>query len=137
MSHNNVGGIGLASELKELTTEPIEAVVRPKTARVELATCAWMVRWRTAVARLGQGRLGGGNNLSRVRRVLSRWRQSQRCEELTRATLGRWLAVGACQHGLIDPVDGSSKLEHGAARLAARWGRVGDWLLNGAEDGVN
>ena len=76
MSHNNAGEFGLASELKELTMELIEAVVRPETARAELAACAWTVRWRTMVARLCQGRLGGGSDLAKVRRVISRWRQS-------------------------------------------------------------
>ena len=50
VSHNTVGEIGLANELKELTMEPIEAMVQPKTARAELAVCARTVLWRTAVA---------------------------------------------------------------------------------------
>ena len=74
MSHNNAGEFGLASELKELTTEPIEVVVRSEMARAELATCAQTVRWRMAVARLRQGRLGGGSDSAKVRRVISRWR---------------------------------------------------------------
>ena len=32
MSYNNAGEIGVASELKELTTEPIEAMVQLETA---------------------------------------------------------------------------------------------------------
>ena len=56
---------------------------------------------------------------------------------MLRVALDKWLADSACQPGLIDPVDGSSKLGHSVARLAARWGRVGDWLHSGAEDVVN
>ena len=41
VSHNDVGAVGLARELKELTTDPAEVVVRPEAARAKLATCAW------------------------------------------------------------------------------------------------
>ena len=52
MSYNNAGELGVVSELKEFTTDTDDAVVRPEEARAELATCAWMVRWRTTVVRL-------------------------------------------------------------------------------------
>ena len=58
MSDSKARANGVASELKELTTEPIEAVVRLETVQAELAMCARMVWWRMAVARLCQGRLG-------------------------------------------------------------------------------
>ena len=61
MSYNNVGELGVASELKGLTTDTDDTVVRPEVTRDKLAACARMVRWRTAVARLRQGRLGGGS----------------------------------------------------------------------------
>ena len=76
MSYNNVGEVGVASELKELTTDTDKVVVRPKVAEAELATCARMVRWHTAVARLRQGRLGDGSDSAKVHRVISRWRRS-------------------------------------------------------------
>ena len=62
MSYNNAGEIGVASELKELTTDTDKVVVRPKVAEAELATCARTVRWRTTVAKLHQGRLGSGSD---------------------------------------------------------------------------
>jgi len=74
VSHNDVGAVGLARELKELTTDPAEVVVRPEAARAKPAACARMVRWCTAVARLRQGWLEGGSNLARVRQVMGRWR---------------------------------------------------------------
>ena len=49
VSYNNAREIGVASELKELTTEPIEVVARPETAQAELATCARTVRWQGCV----------------------------------------------------------------------------------------
>ena len=52
MSYDNTGELGVASELKELTTDTDDAVVRLEAARTELATCARTVRWRTVVARL-------------------------------------------------------------------------------------
>ena len=52
VSYNNAGELGVASELKELTTDTDDAVVRLEAARTELATCARTVRWRTVVARL-------------------------------------------------------------------------------------
>ena len=67
---------GVASEQKDLTMEPITVVVRPEMARAELATCAQTVRWRMAVARLRQGRLGGGSDSTKVHMVISRWRRS-------------------------------------------------------------
>ena len=74
MSYNNARVNRVASELQALTTDPIKVVVRSEAARAKLATCARMVRWCTVVARLRQGWLGGGSNLARVRRVMSRWR---------------------------------------------------------------
>ena len=62
------------SELQALTTDLDEVAVRPEVARAELATCARTVWWYAMVARLCQGWLGGGSNLARVRRVMSRWR---------------------------------------------------------------
>ena len=41
VSPNDVGAVGVARELKELTTDPAEVVVRPEAARANLATCAW------------------------------------------------------------------------------------------------
>ena len=62
VSYNNAEAISTASELQALTMDPEEVAVRPEVARVKLATCARMVRWRTAVARLYQGRLDGGSD---------------------------------------------------------------------------
>ena len=62
MSDNKAGENGVASELKELTTEPIEVVVRPETARAELAACARTVRWCRVVVRLRQEWLRGGSD---------------------------------------------------------------------------
>ena len=76
VSDNKAEENGVASELKELTTEPIEAVVRPEMARAELAMGAQRVRWRMAVAWLRQGRLGGGSDSTKVHMVISRWRRS-------------------------------------------------------------
>ena len=45
-----------------------------------------------------------------------------------------WLGGGS---DLARVREENSKLEHDTARLTARWGRVGGWLLSGAEDGVN
>ena len=61
MSYNNAKAIRTASELQALTTDPEEVVVRPEVARAKLVACARMVRWRTTVARLRQGWLGGGS----------------------------------------------------------------------------
>ena len=72
MSYNHAGEFGVASEIKELTTDTGKVMVRPKVARAELATCARRVWWCTAVARLHQGRLGGGSDSAKVRRVISR-----------------------------------------------------------------
>ena len=52
MSYNNAREVGVASELKELTTDTDEVVVRPEAPQAKLAACARMVRWCTAVARL-------------------------------------------------------------------------------------
>ena len=52
MSYNNAEEIGVASELKELTTDTGKVMVRQEAARAELATYAWMVRQCTTVARL-------------------------------------------------------------------------------------
>ena len=74
MSYNNVGEVGVASELKELTTDTDEVVVWPEAARAELAACVRTVRRCPMVARLRQVRVEGGSGLARVRRVMSRWR---------------------------------------------------------------
>ena len=62
MSYNNAKELGVASELKELTMDTDDAVVRPEAARAELAMCAWMVRWCATVARPRQRWLGGGSD---------------------------------------------------------------------------
>ena len=62
MSYNNVEEIGVASELKELTTDTDDTVVRPEAAQAELAACGRAVRWCTMMARLSQGWLGGGSD---------------------------------------------------------------------------
>ena len=54
MSYNNAGELGVASELKELTMDIDDVVVRLETARYELVACVWMMRWCTVVARLCQ-----------------------------------------------------------------------------------
>ena len=82
MNDSKAGAKGVASELKGLTTEPTKAVVRSETARAELAACARMVRWRTAMAQPRQERLGYGSASAEVRRVISRWRQGWWCKEL-------------------------------------------------------
>ena len=74
MSYSNIEEVGVASELEGLTTDTDKVAVRPKTARAELATCARMVRWCAAVAKLRQVRLEGGSDRERLRRVVSRWR---------------------------------------------------------------
>ena len=83
MSYNNVGEVGVASELKELTMDTDKVVVQAEAAQPELAAYAWTVRWCPTVARPRQRWLGGGRNLARVCRVMSRWRQSWRCNELS------------------------------------------------------
>ena len=50
MSYNNAKELGVASELKELTTDIEEVAVRLEVAQAELAVCARTVLWRTAVA---------------------------------------------------------------------------------------
>ena len=50
VSDNENGANELASELKELPTEIVEASVQPKTARAKLAACALAVRRRKAMA---------------------------------------------------------------------------------------
>ena len=72
MSDSKNGGNELASELKGLSTETVKASVRPETARAKLATCALAVRRRTAMAQPCRGRLGCGNTMVEVRRVLRR-----------------------------------------------------------------
>ena len=79
VSHNNAEVVGVAYELKELTTDPTEVVVRPEVARAKLAVCARTVWWCPTVARPRQGWLGGDSNLAKVLQVMSRWRQSGRC----------------------------------------------------------
>ena len=73
-SYNSAGVNRVASELQALTTDPVKVVVRSEAALAKLAACARMVRWCTAVARLRLVWLGGGSDLARVRRVMSRWR---------------------------------------------------------------
>ena len=127
VSHNNARAVGVAHELKVLTADPDEVVVRPEAARAKPAACARMVRWCTAVARLRQGWLEGGSNLARVRRVMGRWRRSWRCN----GTNASSSIVGALPSTRAEMVlttqrEESSKLEHGTARITARWGRVAD-----------
>ena len=56
---------------------------------------------------------------------------------MTRAALDRELAFDAWHGGLNDPTRENFELEHGMARLAARWGRAVGWLHDGVADGVN
>ena len=62
MSYSNAGTVGVAHELKALTTDPDEVVVRSEAARGKLAVCARTVRWCVVVARLCQVRLKGGSD---------------------------------------------------------------------------
>ena len=52
VSHNNAEVVGVAYELKELTTDPTEVVVQPEAAQAKLAVCVWMVQRCPTVARL-------------------------------------------------------------------------------------
>ena len=80
----------LASELKGLPMETVEASVRLETARVKLAACAQVVRQRTMLARLRLGRLDCGSALAKVREVLRQWRRGYQRRELKRyATVTR------------------------------------------------
>ena len=80
MSNSENRANELASELKGLPTEIVEASVRPETAQAELAACTLAVRRRTAMARPCRGRLGCGNAMAEVRRVLRRGRQGRWCK---------------------------------------------------------
>ena len=62
MSYNNAEEIGVASELKELTTDTDDTMVRPEAAHAELAACVRTVRRCTTVARLRHEWLGGGSD---------------------------------------------------------------------------
>ena len=73
MSNNENRANELASELKGLPTETVEASVRSETARVEVAVCVRAVRRRTAMARPRQGMLGGGKASTEVSRLISSW----------------------------------------------------------------
>ena len=65
----------LASELKGLPTETVEASVWPEMARAELAACALAVRRRTTMAWPRQGRLYCSSASAEVRRMLRRVRR--------------------------------------------------------------
>ena len=71
MSDSENGANKLASELKGLPTEIVEASVRSETARAELAACARAVRRCTAMAWPCQGMLGGGKASTEVSRAIS------------------------------------------------------------------
>ena len=62
MSYSNAGTVGVAHELKALTMDPDQVVVRPEAVQGKLVVCAQTVRWYVAVARLRQVRLEGGSD---------------------------------------------------------------------------
>ena len=76
--------------------DPDEVVVRPKAARAKLAVCAQTVRWCTVVARLRQGWLEGGSDLTRVRRVVGRWRRSWILNETNMGSSGVGALPSTC-----------------------------------------
>ena len=122
---NDVGAVGVAWELKELTTDPAEVVVRPEAARAKLVACAQTVRWCTAVVRPRQGSLGGGSNSAKVHWVMGTWSRGWQWNRSNASSSG----VGALPPTHVDTVlstqwEESSKLEHGTTRVNARWGRV-------------